>query len=172
MHSGRRYVGLTANVATVGDAFVAQVARRGDAPAILNTNLDVAYSWREYGAAARRLATGLLERGLGDRDTLGLLLRNRPEFHLADAAALLAGATPFSMYNTSSPEQLVHLITDAGCRIVITEPELLDRLNAALRLQRGIVEQVIVVDSPEWSQLLGSAEIIVMRQWRLMTSRR
>jgi long-chain acyl-CoA synthetase len=151
--------GLTADVATVGDAFVAQVARRGDAPAILNTNLDVAYSWREYGAAARRLATGLLERGLGDRDTLGLLLRNRPEFHLADAAALLAGATPFSMYNTSSPEQLVHLITDAGCRIVITEPELLDRLNAALQHQRGIVEQVIVVDSPEWSQLLGSAEI-------------
>ena len=151
--------GVTTDVATVSDAFVAQVARRGDAPAILNTDLDVAYSWREYGSAARRLAAGLRDRGLGDRDTLGLLLRNRPEFHLADTAALLAGATPFSMYNTSSPEQLVHLITDAGCRMVITEPELLDRLNAALRLQAGIVEQVIVVQTPAWSQLLVSDEI-------------
>jgi long-chain acyl-CoA synthetase len=151
--------GVTTDATTVNDTFVAQVARRGDASAILNTDLDVAYSWRAYGSAARRLAAGLLDRGLGDRDTLGLLLRNRPEFHLADTAALLAGATPFSMYNTSSPEQLVHLITDAGCRIVITEPELLDRLNAALRLQPGIVEQVIIVDSPVWSQLLVSDEI-------------
>jgi long-subunit acyl-CoA synthetase (AMP-forming) len=58
--------------------------------------------------------------GLADGDTLGLLLTNRPEFHVADAGALLLGATPFSMYNTSAPEQLAHLITDAGCRVVLS----------------------------------------------------
>jgi long-subunit acyl-CoA synthetase (AMP-forming) len=38
------------------------------------------------------------------------------------------------MYNTSAPEQLGHLISDAGCRIVITEAALVDRLLAAVEL--------------------------------------
>jgi acyl-CoA synthetase (AMP-forming)/AMP-acid ligase II len=65
------------------------------------------------GAAARRA-------GIGPGDTLGLLLSNRPEFHIADAGALLLGATPFSMYNTSAPEQLAHLVADADCRVIVT----------------------------------------------------
>src|SRR5882757_9400172 len=154
----RRSRTVTADATTVSGAFMAQVAERGDAPAIVNTNLDVAYTWRQYGAAARRLATGVLGLGLSTGDTLGLLLHNRPEFHIADTAALLAGVTPFSMYNTSSPEQLVHLMSDAGCRIVITEPELLDRLDAAARLVPGLVEQVVVVGTSTWNQLLAAPE--------------
>src|SRR5689334_15139186 len=91
---------------TVGEAFLAMVESRADAPAILDADLDVVLSWRDYGAHARRVAAGLAELGLGQGDTLGLLLSNRPEFHIADAGALLLGATPFSMYNTSAPEQL------------------------------------------------------------------
>ena len=34
------------------------------------------------------------------------MLTNRPEFHLVDTAALHAGATPFSIYNTLAPEQI------------------------------------------------------------------
>jgi long-subunit acyl-CoA synthetase (AMP-forming) len=50
-------------------------------------------------------------------------------------------------------------MSDARCRIVITEPELLDRLDAAARLVPGIVEQVVVVDTPTWAQLLATPEI-------------
>ena len=151
--------GVVTEAATVTDGFLAQVERCGDAPAILGADLAVAYTWREYGAAARRLARALAHLGLRHRDVLGLLLRNRPEFHLADTAALLAGATPFSMYNTSSPEQLVHLISDAGCRIVITEPDLLDSLRAAIELNPATVEIVITVDTDSWAALLGTDEI-------------
>jgi long-chain acyl-CoA synthetase len=89
---------------TVGEAFLAMVESRADGPAILNADLEVVLTWREYGAQARRAATGLAELGLRQGDTLGLLLSNRPEFHVADAGALLLGAIPFSMYNTSAPE--------------------------------------------------------------------
>jgi long-subunit acyl-CoA synthetase (AMP-forming) len=63
------------------------------------------------------------------------------------------------MYNTSSPEQLVHMMSDAGSRIVITEPDLLDRLDAAACLVPGVVEKVVVVDTPTWAQLLAGPEI-------------
>ena len=102
---------------TVGEAFLAMVESRADAPAILNADLDTVLSWRDYGAQARRAGTGLAALGLSQGDTLGLLLSNRPEFHVADAGALLLGATPFSMYNTSAPEQLTHLVADADGRL-------------------------------------------------------
>jgi long-subunit acyl-CoA synthetase (AMP-forming) len=96
---------------------------------------------------------------LGHGDTLGLLLSNRPEFHVADAGALLLGATPFSMYNTSAPEQLAHLVADADCRIVITEAALVDGLLAALERGRGTVDHVIIVGSDSWFELLESDEL-------------
>ncbi len=42
------------------------------------------------------------------------MLTNRPEFHLVDTAAMHLGAVPFSIYNTSSPEQIAYLLADAG----------------------------------------------------------
>jgi long-subunit acyl-CoA synthetase (AMP-forming) len=139
---------------SLGAAFLATVAARGEEPAILHADLEVALTWTDYGAHARRFATGLAGLGIGHRHTVGLLLRNRPEFHIADAGALLRGAVPFSMYNTSSPEQLAHMIGDAGCHIVVTETAYVERLDAALDLVPGIVEHVVVVESPMWSQLL------------------
>ncbi|MBB5165352.1 long-chain fatty acid--CoA ligase [Mycobacterium sp. AZCC_0083] len=144
---------------TVGEAFLAMVEARADAPAILNADLEVVLSWRDYGAQARRTAAGLAELGLGQGETLGLLLSNRPEFHVADAGALLLGAIPFSMYNTSAPEQLAHLLADADCRIVITEATLVDGLLAALERGGSAVEHVIVVGSDSWFELLDSDEL-------------
>jgi long-subunit acyl-CoA synthetase (AMP-forming) len=68
------------------------------------------------------------------------------------------------MYNTSAPGQLVHLLADAGCRIVVTEPELLPGLLAARELAPDRVEQIVVVDGGgdghvPWSDLLAAEEV-------------
>ena len=44
------------------------------------------------------------------------MLTNRPEFHWVDAAALHLGATPFSIYNTYTAEQIEYLVADAATR--------------------------------------------------------
>ena len=49
------------------------------------------------------------------------MLVNRPEFHLVDTAALHLGATPFSVYNTSTSEQIEYLFANAGNTVVVTE---------------------------------------------------
>jgi long-chain acyl-CoA synthetase len=150
---------IGAGAATLADVFAATAAARGPAPAFLDADGEVLLTWEEYAAAARRAAGGLASLGLGRGDTVGLLLSNRPEFHVADAGALLVGAVPFSMYNTSPPEQLAHLIADAGCRVVITEAAFVERLHAALRLAAGVVEHLIVVESPSWSTLAGAEQL-------------
>ena len=41
------------------------------------------------------------------------MLTNRPEFHLVETAAIHAGGTPLSIYNTSAPEQVASLLGNA-----------------------------------------------------------
>ena len=59
------------------------------------------------------------------------MLTNRIEFYPSDTAALHLGATPFSIYNTSSPEQISYLFANAGNRVVITERQFVERIKAA-----------------------------------------
>ena len=91
----------------------------------------------------RKIATGLSALGVERGHTVGLMLRNRPEFHLADTAVMHLGAIPFSIYNTSAPEQIRYLFTNAENKIVITENELLPAVKAA----GADLAQVIVVDA-------------------------
>ena len=46
---------------------------------------------------------------------------NRPEFHLGDLAAMTLGATPFSIYQTYTPNQIQYIVSDAGGTVAIIE---------------------------------------------------
>ena len=78
----------------------------------------------------RRIAAGLHALGLRRGDRLALMLANRPEFHLVDAAAMHLGALPFSMYNTSSPEQVEFLLRDSSAKLAVVESQFRDRVDA------------------------------------------
>ncbi len=81
------------------------------------------WTWRDYADRVARVATGLQQRGLGRSDRVLLMIRNMPEFHVLDMAALFLGATPVSIYNSSSPEQIEYLANDAGASLAIVEDE-------------------------------------------------
>jgi long-subunit acyl-CoA synthetase (AMP-forming) len=115
---------------TVCAAFQDTVAERGDAVALRTRDGERELTWREYGDRVRSIAAGLHARGLRRGDRLALMLTNRPEFHLADAAAMHLGALPFSMYNTSSPEQVEFLLRDSGAKLAVVESQFRDRVDA------------------------------------------
>ena len=48
-------------------------------------------------------------------------MRNRPEFHVVDLAATLLRATPVSIYNSSSPEELQYVVDHAEAEIAVVE---------------------------------------------------
>src|SRR3954465_11522167 len=130
---------------TMCAAFQVTAAERGDAVAIRTKGDDVSITWSEYAERVRRLAAGLASLGLERGQTIGLLLNNRPEFPLGDTAAMHLGATPYSVYNTYTAEQIEYLVTDAANTILVTEP---DYLDTALAVQKacGTVEHVIDVE--------------------------
>ena len=59
------------------------------------------------------------------------MIANRPEFHVADLAAMMLGATPFSIYLTSAPDQIAYVIEDAGARVAIVEAPFAEHARGA-----------------------------------------
>ena len=67
----------------------------------------------------RAVASGLSALGVGRGDKVGIMLTNRPEFHFADTGAMHLGATPFSIYHTSTAEQIEYLVADAANSVLV-----------------------------------------------------
>ena len=98
------------------------VADHPDRVAIRTKDDEVSLTWGELRDARRRARRRPARRWACARgDTVALMLGNRPEFHLADLAAMTLGATPFSIYLTSAPEQIAYVVGDAGARVAIVE---------------------------------------------------
>src|SRR5215212_2367641 len=127
---------------TVCRAFQITAARRPEETALRTLGGAVSLTWAEYSQKVRVMAAGLAALGLKRGDTFACMLVNRPEFHVFDAAAMHLGATSFSVYNTSSPEQIAYLFGDAGPGIVVTEMQYLDRIKAS----GAAPEHIVLVD--------------------------
>jgi long-subunit acyl-CoA synthetase (AMP-forming) len=134
---------------TLTAAFQQTAARYPHNIALRTPDDTVRLTWRQYAARVERLATGLAALGVRRGDTVGIMLTNRPEFHLVDAAIMHAGGTPFSIYNTLAPEQIAHLFGNAGNRIVVCEQQFLAQLRAACAGTQTTVEHIVCVDAEQ-----------------------
>ena len=134
------------NAATMCEAFQLTAAQRADQVALRTIGDGVSITFGEYAERVRRIAAGLHALGVGPGDRVGFMLTNRPEFHLIDTAAMHLGATPFSLYNTSSPEQIAYLLGDAGNRVFVVEAAFIDQAREGMR-QGGVVEHLVVLDA-------------------------
>ena len=124
-----RPAGLRAS--TVAEAFQATAKAHPDRCALRTKGDEFSITWREYAEKVRATAAGLAGLGLERGSTMALMLTNRPEFHWFDAAALHLGATPFSLYNTYTAEQIQYQVDDAEARIVVTEKAFAERVRSA-----------------------------------------
>lgn len=127
---------------TLCAAFQDTAAATPDAVALRTPGDAVVITWREYDRRVREIAGGLAALGVGRGDTVAIMMVNRPEFHLCDSAVLHLGAAPFSIYNTSAPEQIAYLFENAGNKVVLTERQFLPRIKEI----GGSIEHIICVD--------------------------
>ncbi|MCB0988189.1 MAG: long-chain fatty acid--CoA ligase [Microthrixaceae bacterium] len=110
---------------TLPRAFLATVAERGDTIALRWKDGDDwgQMSYEDYRERVARAAAGLRALGVGHGDRVVLMLRNSPEFHILDTAALFLGATPVSIYNSSSSEQVEYLVGHCAAVVGVVEDD-------------------------------------------------
>lgn len=117
--------------ATMAEAFQKTARIDPDAVALRTPGDAITVTWRELATRVRNVAAGLAALGVKRGDTVGIMLTNRPEFSIVDAGAMHLGATPFSIYNTSSPEQMAYVFENAGNRVVITQASFVEVVRAS-----------------------------------------
>jgi long-chain acyl-CoA synthetase len=130
---------------TVAGAFQFTAGRAPDRVALRTLDGSVEIKWSDYAERVKNAAAGLASLGLQKGDTVALMMINRPEFHIADAAVMHLGGTPFSIYNTYTPDQIAFLVEDAAPKVAFTEPQFLERLQEVQKRDNAL-EHIIVVD--------------------------
>lgn len=118
---------------TLAREFVDTARRRTDGVALRWSEGDQARSmtFEDYADSVARVAAGLREQGVSRGDRIVLMLRNTPEFHILDVAALMVGATPISIYNSSAPDQIQYLVDHSESVLGVVEDEgFLERFGA------------------------------------------
>ena len=125
---------LSARVAgaTVPQRFLTLATEHPDLPLLHSRNSSGGwYAWTpsDVAALAAQVAQGLLVDRVAAGERVLLMMRNRPDFHWLDLAAQFVRATPVSIYNSSSPEEIQFLAHDCGARLAIVEDAgFLDRI--------------------------------------------
>lgn len=138
---------------TVVSRFLATVAAHPD---------HVAFHWKEkeddewaelvfagYAREVARAMVGLQRLGVRRGDRVVLMMRNIPEFHVADMAVLFCGATPISIYSSSSPEQIRYLLGHSAAKVAVVEDAGFLARVVAVRADLPALQKVVVIDAPD-----------------------
>jgi len=102
------------------------------------------FTYSELYAEARRFAAGLIERGIGPKDRVGLFLPNVPAYVAAYYGAMMAGAVVVNFSPLYRAEELAAQVEDSGTRLLVTldSPMLLP--TAADVIDRSSLETLVV----------------------------
>jgi long-chain acyl-CoA synthetase len=120
----------------------ASTARSPDAP--LLDFLGRTYSYAETLSAARRVARGLADMGIGKGDRVGLYLPNVPHYVAAYFGALMAGAIVVNFSPLYTVDELAHQVEDSGARVLFTLSATALLPNALAVMEKGGIERLIV----------------------------
>jgi long-chain acyl-CoA synthetase len=103
-------------------------------------------SARDFGFTVRALSLGLNALGIQPGERVAVLSENRPEWAMADYAALCAGAWTVPIYPTLPASQIAPLLQDSGARaIFVSTQELLGKV-LTIRKQCPELEYVISIE--------------------------
>jgi long-chain acyl-CoA synthetase len=101
---------------------------------------------REFDDEVVALAKGLVARGVLPGDRVGILSRTRYEWTLLDWATWAAGAVPVPLYETSSAEQVLWILTDSGVSLLVVETAAHAATVAEVRADAPEVREVLLID--------------------------
>lgn len=143
--------------------FLASVRRYPERPALLfrRQGRYETLTYGELAAQVRQLAAGLHALGLQAGDRVALLAENRPQWVIADLAALALGAVDVPLFTSLPTPQVAFIVADSGATFLIVS----DRAQLAKALQvRQVCPDLTIVamDGPgdptrgviSWAQVM------------------
>ncbi|MGH3370642.1 MAG: AMP-binding protein, partial [Nocardioidaceae bacterium] len=100
-------------------------------------------TWQEYAERVRDFGHGLADLGIARGDVVAVLGDNRSEWLIAEVAAQSIGAAVVGIYPTSLDEEIVHILTVSGARVVVAEDQ--EQVDKLLRVKDDVPDLATVV---------------------------
>jgi long-chain acyl-CoA synthetase len=101
-------------------------------------------TWAEYYTHARAIGLALADLGLKRGEAIAVLSENRPEWLFADMGAQCMGMLSTGIYPTSSPEQVRHILVDAGVRVLFVENQEQYDKAVAVRHDCPLLKHIVI----------------------------
>ena len=114
---------------------------------------DGTMTFGEWEAGSNGLARGLVDRGVQRGDRVGLLFASHEaiRFYVAYFAIHKASAVAVPISERSAVAEVVHILDNAGLRVLIVGPAQSDRARAAL--EEAAVAPLVVTDDPTGTEI-------------------
>jgi long-chain acyl-CoA synthetase len=98
--------------------------------------------------------------GIRKGDRVAILGENRPEWTIADFAALSMGAITVPIYSTQTAEQSAFILNDAGARVVVVSTQ--SQLEKVLAVHgQTAVEKIVVMDAVETAHAIHMQRLML-----------
>ena len=103
-------------------------------------------SWAGYYERVGAFAQGLANLGAGEREIIGVLGDNRPEWLISELATQALGGATVGIYPTSIGEEVVHILNHARVRFVVAEDQ--EQVDKLIELEHELefLEKIIYYD--------------------------
>ncbi len=104
-------------------------------------------TWTDYRQEASAIAMALRGAGVDHGDVVALMMTNRPEHVITDIGTLLAGATPVSVYNTLTADQIRYIAENCDAKLAIVEDATFLAIWESVRERLPHLELIVVLDA-------------------------
>ncbi|MBA8959979.1 fatty-acyl-CoA synthase [Rhodococcus percolatus] len=142
---------------TIGDNFDRTVAAHADRDALVDRPSGRRWTYAELRRDVDAVAVGLLKRGIGKGDRVGIWAPNCPEWTLIQFATAKIGAVLVNINPAYRAHELRYVLDQAGIRLLVSAPEFKSSDYAGMieevRPQCPDLEMVVLLGSAEWSRL-------------------
>jgi len=146
---------------TIGENLERTVARFPDHLALVSRHQNRRYTYAEFNAAVDEVARGLMATGLEVGDRVGIWSPNCAEWVLVQYATAKVGVILVNINPAYRTSELAYALGQSGCRVLIAAPSFKTSDYAAMieevRPDLKALENVILLGSPEWEQLIAGA---------------
>jgi acyl-CoA synthetase (AMP-forming)/AMP-acid ligase II len=117
--------------------------RLADRPAVIDGPTGRVTTYRELHDAVNRFAGALAARGIGKGDVLAIMAPNLAEYAVAFHGTNTVGAAVTTINPTYTAEEVEFQLNDAGARLLVTVPEIMDEARRAVA-GSGVTEIVVI----------------------------
>jgi fatty-acyl-CoA synthase len=139
---------------TIGGALDRAVEQYGDREALVSVEQGRRFTYRELSDEVDRLARGLIGRGVGKGDRVGIWSPNRDEWVLVQYATARIGAILVTINPAYRTHELAYVLKQAGVSLLIAAPSFKTSDYVAMTREAAPDIDAVFFDSPEWDALL------------------